>query len=525
MVQNVSSTATCVVAKTTENSARESSDFNKVLKGKIESQDGKSSFDEKGKVVDSKMQNVSSEKGTVIDEVLSTVKTITEDTTNLNEDNSLEEILNSLNAILDMLKLSPKVENQKQGNNDTQSIGAKIPDISSILNGNLSTDKLDQIGSNLQDVKTTLTKIIETLSSDNSKIEAGSDKLSVLQGLLKELGVNVNELNKSIPSNLTSSLTLQTTELEKVNILSNNINVQASNQTKQENTPANILVQTATTGDSKDIINQISNNENKVETGKVQEIETILVDIKKQVNDLLETNKNSRNFDGIKVANSENQIVDFNVVPKFNQDADNSKEESQNSSLKENTTKEDKLLKSLTNEKEDLPVNRFTLLTNSTTTPQAVNKVGIPTINKETIVSDVIKTVKYMVSDGVKELAVKINPKELGEVIITLVQEEGAIKASIKATSKDTYNLLSQNLIEMKKNLAEQNIKVQGVDISLNQEMNNYKEGSYSNGNFEDGNSRNRFNQNSRSDSATRASEETESDYLNEDIGNLNMLV
>lgn len=88
-------------------------------------------------------------------------------------------------------------------------------------------------------------------------------------------------------------------------------------------------------------------------------------------------------------------------------------------------------------------------------------------VNKQTLDLDVIKNVKFMMKNAVQELKVKIYPKELGEMTIKILSEEGIMRAEIKATSKETYNLLNSNLHEIKKSLVDQNIKIQEVNIGI----------------------------------------------------------
>lgn len=88
-------------------------------------------------------------------------------------------------------------------------------------------------------------------------------------------------------------------------------------------------------------------------------------------------------------------------------------------------------------------------------------------VNKQTLDLDIIKNVKFMMKNAVQELKVKIYPKELGEMTIKILSEEGIMRAEIKATSKETYNLLNSNLHDIKKNLADQNIRIQEVNIGI----------------------------------------------------------
>lgn len=88
-------------------------------------------------------------------------------------------------------------------------------------------------------------------------------------------------------------------------------------------------------------------------------------------------------------------------------------------------------------------------------------------INKGSLDYDIIKTLKYMDVNNIKELTVKVNPKELGEITINLVMEEGKLKAAITASTKDTYNLLNSNLQDLSNRLHTNDIKVQSLSLNL----------------------------------------------------------
>lgn len=116
--------------------------------------------------------------------------------------------------------------------------------------------------------------------------------------------------------------------------------------------------------------------------------------------------------------------------------------------------------------------------------PDFIDEVKIPvTVNKETLGMDIIKNVKFMMKDAISELKVKVYPKELGEMTIKILSEEGIMKAEIKATSKETYNLLNSNLNEIKKLLENQNIKIQEVNIGLYSEDTTFFSGEDTRGN------------------------------------------
>lgn len=99
------------------------------------------------------------------------------------------------------------------------------------------------------------------------------------------------------------------------------------------------------------------------------------------------------------------------------------------------------------------------------------------TVAKETASIDIVNNIKYMSRNLIQQLTVKVYPKELGEVTIKLLSEEGIMRADIKATSKETYNLLNSNLEEIKKYLNNENIEIKEVNISLYNEDTTYFSG------------------------------------------------
>ena len=144
------------------------------------------------------------------------------------------------------------------------------------------------------------------------------------------------------------------------------------------------------------------------------------------------------------------------------------------SNLKENvsTSKEDKFLNKLLNKDDSL--DKFNLFSiRSQLQGQSVNNVQATdntTINTISFTNDLIQDVKLMFSNALKELTVKINPGNLGQMTISLIEENGVMKANLKATSKETVELLAQNLVDIKKQLADQNLKIADVNIELYQD-------------------------------------------------------
>ena len=124
---------------------------------------------------------------------------------------------------------------------------------------------------------------------------------------------------------------------------------------------------------------------------------------------------------------------------------------------------------------------------------------------------------------GLEELTVKLNPRELGQVVINIVKEGDAMKAQIKASSRETYALLMKNSEDIKKYLGEQNLKIQDVEIKFTNDT------SYSNNETFFGQESKNSNHKETNSKVNNVNEEdyseVEDDEENELLSNINMLV
>ena len=128
-----------------------------------------------------------------------------------------------------------------------------------------------------------------------------------------------------------------------------------------------------------------------------------------------------------------------------------------------------------------------------------------------------------MSNNGLKELTVKINPGNLGEITINLVQEDGVMKANLKANSKETTELLAQNLMDIKKQLSEQNIKVADVNIELYHEDTTFFSGKEFDSQLEQKQQKNSSNSNNE-DGEINVEDNLTENIQNISDGNINLL-
>lgn len=69
--------------------------------------------------------------------------------------------------------------------------------------------------------------------------------------------------------------------------------------------------------------------------------------------------------------------------------------------------------------------------------------------------------------NDIKNLTVKINPKELGEMVIKITMENGKMKANITANNKEAFNLLNANLQDITDKLQKGTVKIENFSLNL----------------------------------------------------------
>jgi flagellar hook-length control protein FliK len=293
----------------------------------------------------------------------------------------------------------------------------------------------------------------ESKSASEDKMK---DILSELLSLLSKLGIkqdNISEkgvINSKVGGNETNS----TSSNSGLNGIMEQIMELLNNDSVTSKLDYNSL----------NLIEKLLGNLNyNIKENATESTKGNLKGIMSEISDLLENKQNVGN-----------KVLTLEDMLSKNYSQDNS--ESEDSSASKNNTptvsKEEKFLNSLVDDNKDDSLNKINLFASRTSAiqNQSVNNARGLTINKATFADDLIKDVKFMNTNSLKELTVKVNPGNLGEITIKLVQEDGLIKANLKANSKETSALISQNLSDIKKQLGEQNLKIADVNIELYQD-------------------------------------------------------
>ena len=361
----------------------------------------------------------------------------------------------------------------------------KKDDFKEVLNSKKSSDeKNDKITNKDDNSSETNTKLKEL----KDKVEELKDKVEELKDKIEENPEDIKDVNDIIKSLLTA--------LNNLLQLNNNSEVKPEIATDM----SNVSIENSG-NDSLKVLNQLlellgsEEAKSSFDSESLTSMKDLLSHLQGQLSD--ESKVSDKMKDGISdiISNLTDMIDDANNNGKkvltleemlnkgYSQDqSSNENETNEMFSGKKETSKEDKFLNSLLDDNKDNSVeNKINLFASRTQNVQGQNTVvrGL-TVNKATFTQDLIQDVKYMSTNNLKELTVKVNPGNLGEITIKLIQEDGLMKANLKANSKETTALLSQNLAEIKKELGDQSIKISEVNIELyNEDTTFFKDGGF----------------------------------------------
>lgn len=323
-----------------------------------------------------------------------------------------------------------------------------ISEISKLTSSNNKFDKVDK-KENFKDVLDTKAKNYKSTESSNEP----KDIKKEIEGIKKEIE-ELEEKNDE-PS--------KDVMIELLNKLLNILNKIDGTQ-KLEESASNKLT---------DLISKFTElldkntSKDMFDSDSLKLIEKLLTKLNSKLDENINSNKDAKNL-------LNNLIADISKKVDSSENKTSSEEmlnQNNSNNNTEGSSKEDKFLNKLLNKDDSFDkMNLFTM--RNQIHAQPVNNVQVNTtpINSMTFAGDLIQNVKYMVNNVLKELTVKINPQNLGQMTISLLEENGVMKANLKATSRETVELLAQNLGDIKKQLADQNIKIAEVNIELYQD-------------------------------------------------------
>lgn len=450
--------------------------------------------------------------------------------------------LGNLNAVIANMG---KVDNNSNVNGDNS---VKTENKSS--NGNFKSvmsSKEDSLSKTTEDNKTTVENVSKDINESIDKteviekIENGTKEeiIEEVMVLLQALNIPVID-NSNLPikiyleSGNTPSLEFgNTSSLECINTLKNinylseiadlNISSELINN-NNSNVLENIDLNEETSSNIinlpiKEIVKTLNLEEDKVvTTDNIDKILTVLCD--KDGNEI-KKDKFIEVVDSSKGESKKDTSQGVEMLKMvFNIDKSNGEQKGEEDILAKLMTMDEDINKVEDYIVEDTPIFTEVLNSKNDVASSLISEVKPVAVSRETVATDVVSNVKYMVKNQVEQLTVKIYPKELGEITIKIISEDGIMKADIKSTSKETYTLLNSNMEEIKKHLSNESLIIKEVNIGLYEDTTYYSGQGFSNEFNDERNKENYFVEDN--DSINIHKEENEE--ISEEISNVNLL-
>ena len=347
---------------------------------------------------------------------------------------------------------------------------------------------------------------------------------------------NINYLSEIADLNISSELINNNNSnvLENINLLKNNTVFESENINIFENVNSNVIEEISLNSAEninidlnqetlsniinlpiKEIVKTLNLEEDKVvTTDNIDKILTVLCD--KDGNEI-KKDKFIEVVDSSKGESKKDTSQGVEMLKMvFNIDKSNGEQKGEEDILAKLMTMDEDINKVEDYIVEDTPIFTEVLNSKNDAASNIISEVKPVAVSRETVATDVVSNVKYMVKNQVEQLTVKIYPKELGEITIKIISEDGIMKADIKSTSKETYTLLNSNMEEIKKHLSNESLIIKEVNIGLYEDSGQ----GFSNEFNDERNKENYFVEDN--DSINIHKEENEE--ISEEISNVNLL-
>lgn len=345
---------------------------------------------------------------------------------------------------------------------------------------------------------------------------------------------NINYLSEIADLNISSELINNNNSnvLENINLLKNNTVFESENINIFENVIEEVSLNNSENIDLneetssniinlpiKEIVKTLNLEEDKVvTTDNIDKILTVLCD--KDGNEI-KKDKFIEVVDSSKGESKKDTSQGVEMLKMvFNIDKSNGEQKGEEDILAKLMTMDEDINKVEDYIVEDTPIFTEVLNSKNDVASSLISEVKHVAVSRETVATDVVSNVKYMVKNQVEQLTVKIYPKELGEITIKIISEDGIMKADIKSTSKETYTLLNSNMEEIKKHLSNESLIIKEVNIGLYEDTTYYSGQGFSNEFNDERNKENYFVEDN--DSINIHKEENEE--ISEEISNVNLL-
>lgn len=307
----------------------------------------------------------------------------------------------------------------------------------------------------------------------DEEVEIKDELLQIIYSLISKLNINndvdskkIEELDSIIEKINPERLSELNTKLDedKIATVLNDSNLNSSEIKLVNNKLEEIINKTV--GNVKKEIKNIHKNSLLIKDNSNTEIK-LIEDIKKGLENNLNKESNGSTVENL-INNNFKQIryVEDNYLDK-----------DRNILLKISKGNSDTILPTKEIEADDNDLNILNNISNlEKNLMEDIADIKPVEIRSSYIVDDIGQAIRYLKNNGIEDLTLKINPKELGELTIKLIKSKGENKVIITSSSNETFKLINENIKDIESHLLNLDIKLSQVSV----EIKNYGHGDFS---------------------------------------------
>ena len=334
----------------------------------------------------------------------------------LNED-EISTIFERLNLKSDLSEVKPEINNlilQYENGNNVETLN-----VEELINSTEIISKLDNLGINQEKIQNIINNINEKVVNTNNSTIKIEEKVQVIN-IITEIVDNVKEVISK--EKKVNSLISKTTNESEEKIITNSL-LDASDELHVMSSYRFMAIGNQPIKLAED---KISNDESLFEGEEVKvSLPKILAYPEKSKKDLIITDNeivNKNNIDKVKVSNFGDEL---NIL------------------------------------------NNIVMSKSCTVTEIKTEIVEQQVISSEYIVEDFVETINYLKVNNMEEISVKMNPKDLGEVNIKILKDNNQEKIIVTLNNEETFNLLKENVADIKNHLSNLDINVKEVTVEI----------------------------------------------------------
>ena len=401
----------------------------------------------------------------------------------INESNQENEIYESLIESIGTLLNKINSDTNKDSYDELQNEGLENyqqlkEDISEI---NINTNLTKLINSNIKKSVDSTPAIVDNLDDISSEVLNGDFDINLINNILKN---NVDKINQKVDNLISKLKIINKVEGQLIENINNNENTETLDLNKFNNIIKETIVKLGLEKESVD--NQILkesiiykkdinlNNEYEANKKNVLDISDEL-DVISNYRLLTLENKKSKQVEVSTAKDKnifsykENEIelmetsLDYEVI-----------NESKVSSITGEKAKNIINNDSINGRENELNILNNIVMPKNNSVVEIKDEVSkIQVIRSEYISEDFVQTIEYLKVNNKEEISVRMNPKDLGELNIRILKGNNEEKVIVTLRNEETFNLLKENVNEIKNHLSSLDIKVKEVEVEIKSESQN----------------------------------------------------